>query len=399
MPFAFRGTERFLPWNVWRTMHCLSSGIAILALVASTVAADEVGSLRQKASEGDAGALFDLAERHEKGDDVDLDLALAALLYEQAAKRGHADAFYRIGLAAAAGLGLPADGVQAVGWLTLAARESTSSAVLAVSLLEAIGDQVDDAGKTQADAFASAFAPIAGPLDDGILARLEPPTSTAEALAIDASAGSEMIAENLPTAELCSTRDLIGSDDGQKMLGFTKREPINGSSNDFELIQVTPPICDVLKELDSTGFVDPTIDLVLRNQDGAVPDVFVDGDLLVIDAAVGDPSRQVFVDYVVHDGTVVQLFPTAASPDNRMPEGSRLKIGGPNAGVYRWQVTPPFGNDLVIFYSSERPFHAERQAKLETTDDYLPYLRERLAEIAAQGNIGIDYHVMQTVAR
>lgn len=390
-----------------RSMRCmvLFLSVIVASLFGAATNADDLDTLRTKAGQGQAGALFDLAERHERGDGIVQDLGLAAALYEQAAKRGHPLAQYRFGLARSMGLGVAADPIDAHGWLTLATTSEGAASDLAAILLEAWGDEVDQAGRDQAATFAETFEPIAGPLDQASLPLLDPaPLDDPPALPDDLlTAGAEPSAAQ--TDQLCAKHEQMATEAPPHLVGFVPvieaatDNGAGGTVTDIDLVQVAPVICDILRLLDSSTLIDPAIGLVLRDQDNVIPETFSDGDILMIDAAAGDESRQVFIDYVVHDGTVVHLFPNAATPDNRMPASTRMQIGGPDTGANEWRVAPPFGNDLVIFYSSGEPLHEAVRDDVETAETYLPYLRERLAELAARTEIGIDYHVVQTAAR
>lgn len=381
-----------------RSLRCmvLFLSVTMAPLLGAMANADDLDTSRIGAGKGNAEALFDLAERHEQGHGVVQDLGLAAALYEQAAKRGHALAQYRFGLARSMGLGVAPDPVDAHGWLMLAATSEGAASDLAAILLAALADEVDQAGRDRAETFTETFEPITGPLEQAALSLLEPaPLGDAPTLPDGLlAAGADVTAQ--PTDQLCARREQAVAEAMPRLISFV---PANETVDGADLVRVAPVICDMLRLLDASPLIDPAIGLVLRDQDDTVPAIFSDGDLLVIDAAAGDESRQIFVDYVVHDGTVVHLFPNAATPDNRMPASPRMRIGGPDTGANEWQVAPPFGNDLLVFYSSGEPLHEAARDEVETAETYLPYLRERLAELAARTEIGIDYHVVQTAAR
>lgn len=373
-------------------MGCLCIWLAIIAVPAYGDPSGNIDALRDRAEKGQSEALFDLAARYELGRDVAQDLEKAVLLYEQAAMRGHPEAQYRFGLARATGLALPEDPISAAGWLELATMAEKPSATLAESLLETINAGLDQADQDRALNFAETFTPADGPLDQAALDLLDDTGSLFQTIDPDigqADAKTE-VAGNAIDDRHCG-RPRQGSA-VQPVALVIDEAP--GSAGD-DVIPVTPSICDVVRLLDRSDLVDPTIDLMLRNQDDRIVQTFKDGDSLVLDAAAGDVSRQVFIDYVVHDGTVVHLFPNAGTPDNRVPPTERMTIGGPD----EWQVAPPYGNDLVILYVSGVPLHDREREESETVDAYLPYLRDRLAALAGSADIGIDYHVVQISAR
>lgn len=381
---------------------------------------EDIEVVRVKADAGEPDALFELAERHEQGDGVTQDLSLASALYEHAARRGHGEAQYRFALAQSLGLGLPASPDDALGWLVLAARSDTASSELAASLLDSFDDEVGQTGRDRAQAFADGFQPISGPLEVEGSDR-STPALAALTEAPESDAGEASIAATTPPVEptapvpetaratasggLCGQREQVVADATSRLVGFVAEgdrvaaTPGAGAGEEIDLIEVAPSICDMLHVLDDSSLIDPTIQLILRNQESDVPTAFHEGDFLVIEAGPGDIPRRIFIDYIVHDGTVIHLFPSVADPDNLMPSGTRRRIGEPGVGVHDWEIAPPFGNDLVILYASEEPLHEGARNEVETTEDYLPYLRDRLKQLAAGSEIGIDYHVVQTVAR
>ncbi|MGI9434737.1 MAG: hypothetical protein ACR2Q4_07915, partial [Geminicoccaceae bacterium] len=242
-------------------------------------------------------------------------------------------------------------------------------------------------------------APVTEPGAHSALEAATPATEQTEPRA------SETPAPAILTSDLCGQSKQMPSDSSTGLVGFISEsaeassQTGNDSGDDIDLIEVAPAICDMLLALDQSSLIDPSINLVLQNQDSTTPITFQEDDFLVIEAGPGDRSRRLFVDYVVHDGTVLHLFPDAADPDDPLQPGARLRLGEPGLGAKEWQIAPPFGNDLIVIYASEEPLHAGLREQVEAADDYLPYLRDRLQELAARTEIGIDYHVVQTVAR
>jgi hypothetical protein len=147
-----------------------------------TAAESEIEALRRAAAEGDAGALFSLADRHERGDGLEHDLAAAAAYLRLAAERGHPEAQYRLGLLYAGGVGLPEDRVEGYRWLSLAADadEDGTAGLLAEALRAALSAEMAPEELERGEELAAAFSPIHGPAE---LPALEGVTAEAPTLA------------------------------------------------------------------------------------------------------------------------------------------------------------------------------------------------------------------------
>ncbi|MCT7374487.1 peptidoglycan-binding protein [Chelativorans salis] len=99
----------------------------------------EPASLRQAAAEGNAAALYEIANRYADGVDVEADMAEAARWYEEAAERGVAPAQYRIGNLYEKGNGVERDIAKAKTWYQRAAEQGNASAMHNLGVLYAMG--------------------------------------------------------------------------------------------------------------------------------------------------------------------------------------------------------------------------------------------------------------------
>ncbi|HET6521873.1 MAG TPA: hypothetical protein VFG47_18940, partial [Geminicoccaceae bacterium] len=70
----------------------LGAAALLLAIQGAATAGADPEALRRAAAGGDAGALFQLADLHERGEAGGPDRAAAAALLRRAAERGHAEA-------------------------------------------------------------------------------------------------------------------------------------------------------------------------------------------------------------------------------------------------------------------------------------------------------------------
>lgn len=98
-----------------------------------------LGALRQAAHLGHREAAFELGETNRQGLGVDIDLALAARYYGEAAVAGHSRAQYLLAEAFAEGHGVPEDISWAVRWYGKAAYQGHAKAQFAYGVLMATG--------------------------------------------------------------------------------------------------------------------------------------------------------------------------------------------------------------------------------------------------------------------
>jgi hypothetical protein len=106
------------------------------------------------------------------------------------------------------------------------------------------------------------------------------------------------------------------------------------------------------------------------------PALLQDGDKLEVDIAAAEEPRYVAVDYVVHTGEVLHLYPDAGG-DGYLPAGRSLRLGDGAIGA-AWEVGAPFGEDLVLVILSTEPA-AANPAFSERADSFRARLQQRLA--------------------
>lgn len=351
---------------------------------------------------GDAEALFGLAERYEQGRGVEQNLEHATSLYRQAAERGHPMAQYRLGLALGTGIGVALDREEGYRWLAIA-RVDPTVRPLAAALMERIGLALGDAERVLMQSNIFAFTPTGAPVDSGTLAPSSPNA---------AEAGDE--ADRLLAALLgylsgpaCGA---VSTTTGADNVVVASAEVLNadavalpaaiqaGGAFDLDLVEVAPTICNTL-DLVHRISVSDTQDrpILLRNESGATPSAFHEGDHIIIDMPAAPPSHYAYVDYYAHDGVVFHLLPNGTEPDNLIPPTGGLTLGEPGAGGQEWQVSSPYGNDLIVVLFSPAALPIGDRPIIEKTADYLSDLRALLDRRNGRGAIQSGYQVVRTL--
>ena len=108
----------------------------------ATTADAELGSLRQRAEQGDAQAQADLRFRYDTGEGVPQDDVEAVRWYRLAADQGHAPAQSNLGVMYDTGRGVPQDDVEAAKWTRLAADQGHADAQSNLGVMYADGQGV-----------------------------------------------------------------------------------------------------------------------------------------------------------------------------------------------------------------------------------------------------------------
>ena len=355
--------------------------------------------LEQRAATGDAEALFALADRYERGDEVEQDLEVAAQLLQAAAQRGHAGAQYRLGLMQAAGVGIGPDPVQGFAWATLAADAEGATGLLASSLQDVLTRDLDQDQVARAEDLVAGFTPVTGPFDlrasgAGQALRIDgraldlPETGCGRLRLAEAAQGPIRITGAV--AEETALASLV-----DQALAAQLDQPF-----DLQLIEVAPVLCTVVEDLENgPAEVDAGPALTLRNAEGKPKSSFQDEEHLVIELAAQDEARHVYLDYFTHEGEVLHLFPGSDYPDNFVPAGAGLIVGDPQQGQPVWQVGPPFGHDLLVALVAGRPLYQGRRPDVEDTETYLAFLRDRMTGVAPEDAVRVAYRMVETVPR
>ncbi len=126
---------------------------------------------------------------------------------------------------------------------------------------------------------------------------------------------------------------------------------------------------------------------------GAVP--LAKGELLRLDVTAPGWPSQLYVSYLMQSGEVAHLVPSRPEAAN-----ARLRLGEPTVGFTGWEVDEPFGTDLVLVFTSERPIFTQRRPVVEKSDDYLGALTTALQALQGQGaKVAVRAMVVETVPR
>jgi len=97
------------------------------------------------------------------------------------------------------------------------------------------------------------------------------------------------------------------------------------------------------------------------------------GDLLRFDVTMPEWPGHLYVAYFMKSGEVAHLVPSA-----NHPAGAVVRLGEPRAGFPGWEVSEPFGTDLLVAVVSEAPLFGTMRPLVEPQEAYLAALGEAL---------------------
>ena len=119
------------------------------------------------------------------------------------------------------------------------------------------------------------------------------------------------------------------------------------------------------------------------------------GDLLRFEVAMPPWPGLLHVAYLMQSGEVAHLVASAAHP-----AGATLRLGEPRAGFPGWEVSEPFGTDLLLAIVSDFPLFATPRPEVEPQAAYLAALGEAVRAARQAGRrIAVRPLIVETAPR
>jgi serine/threonine-protein kinase len=119
------------------------------------------------------------------------------------------------------------------------------------------------------------------------------------------------------------------------------------------------------------------------------------GELLRLAVTMPPYPSQLYVSYLMQSGEVAHLVPSRAETPN-----AQVRLGDPTASFTGWEVDEPFGTDLVLVFTSDRPLLAQRRPVMEKAEDYLRALAAGLKAAQQQkARVAVQAVLVETVAQ
>lgn len=105
------------------------------------------------------------------------------------------------------------------------------------------------------------------------------------------------------------------------------------------------------------------------------------GEIFGITASVDAAKPYLTIVYLQADGSAVELY--RGTPDEVRGQRRSVTIGLQGAKETRFQVGPPYGDEMVIALASDRPLAEEGESDYHTERQFLTSLRARLTQASA----------------
>lgn len=126
------------------------------------------------------------------------------------------------------------------------------------------------------------------------------------------------------------------------------------------------------------------------------PIAFKEGDPLVLDVVSPPFESYMYVDYYTRDGNVVHLFPSG-DDNNQLIANMRKRIGEPGDARRHWEVSPPFGQEIITIIGAKTPLFESPRTESESASKYLSDLDNRMATM--DEDVTANYTVIVTEPR
>lgn len=156
------------------------------------------------------------------------------------------------------------------------------------------------------------------------------------------------------------------------------------------------PHCEVVKILDpfKSRNTDSGYGLTVTPSTGH-SDRFIEGEKVTVKVTEPTYEGYVYVDYYTVTGDVAHIFPHNQESEigRLLASGEQLLIGEEGRG---WEVSPPFGQELITVISSPTPLYEGTLVESESAKNYLPKLRQMLEANKGNTKLAATYLFMQT---
>ena len=151
------------------------------------------------------------------------------------------------------------------------------------------------------------------------------------------------------------------------------------------VLTIDGPYCDALDTIRPYRplFQAPAAALALGLAGGR--SVLHDKDLITVDQTMPNFKGYLQTDYFSSDGSVLHLYPTPTDKSRLQQAGANKTLGDPAHGGASWQVSAPYGTDMIVAIAASAPLFATARPQDESATDYLAALRQALQNVVSNG--------------
>ena len=181
----------------------------------------------------------------------------------------------------------------------------------------------------------------------------------------------------------------------KEALGKELRGLPQGNQITVSVDTLADPFCEVVGIVAAYQQLNASSNYELKVSTRGAGERLLENQIITLDATLPKHPVCLYVDYFVADGkSVVHLFPSANDAHACGLSGATIPIGEPKPGQAPWQVSAPFGREMVLAVASPTPLFASPRSGIESPEDYLPALRQALE--ARNDTVLADYLLVIT---
>jgi hypothetical protein len=159
-----------------------------------------------------------------------------------------------------------------------------------------------------------------------------------------------------------------------------------------EITALNRPFCEVVNFI--TPFYQSNIrnDTIIKIAPYQHTTQYKEGEIIQFEINTADYPVYLYADYFASDGAILHLYPISTKELEPITKQAQFIIG---AGSLKFEVTPPFGTDLITLIASPIPLFNSIQNDSRTVNDYLNNLSKELVNIKP-GLVNADYIFIST---
>ena len=209
----------------------------------------------------------------------------------------------------------------------------------------------------------------------------------------------------LPELECAQVR-LVDQGGRRTVTGFVGKDEdlqrVHAAVKDADVnISVRPwPQCEALLTLDKPLSRTDRPRVMIRRSSG---DMLTSGEQMVFEVETPPFPSYLHVAYVQADGSVLNLVQPGVGSFNAYAPRSKIVIGDEQAGARKFQVSAPFGREMLIVVAGRSPIFSDLRPTQETERDFLTALRRALIAkpdpAAPDRDVTANYDAIVTVER
>jgi hypothetical protein len=198
----------------------------------------------------------------------------------------------------------------------------------------------------------------------------------------------------------------VASDDDLRRLTDAVRTVEGVAALTAEVEVLVWPFCEVVEILAPYKHINDEQQRGLRISPYQHSGSYVEGEKLILELSMPDQDAYVYADYYpVPEGernqvVMAHLFPNPLAGNNLFRKRQSEIIGMPGVGKRHWDISPPFGKELLVVMVSSRPLFTQQRMEVENTEAYLADLRQALQGAGGlSGDVTADYLFIATAPK